>query len=206
MKVFLYVLDTLADWEIGYITAELNSRRFLKKMNSPIALTKIGNSIKPIKTMGGIIITPDESVHDVVFSDDDVLILPGADSWLDNNNIKIMSLIPELLDRNVTVAAICGATLALAKNGILDNRKHTSNEKSFLKMSCPKYSGEALYLNEPVVSDGCLITATGLAPLEFSYELFKKIDVMNPETLEAWYKLNKTKDSKYFFMLMDSLK
>lgn len=31
-KVYIYVLDTLADWELGYVTAELNSRRFFKKM------------------------------------------------------------------------------------------------------------------------------------------------------------------------------
>lgn len=29
--IYIYVLDTLADWELGYVTAELNSRRFLKK-------------------------------------------------------------------------------------------------------------------------------------------------------------------------------
>ena len=29
--VYIYVLDTLADWELGYVTAELNSRRFFKR-------------------------------------------------------------------------------------------------------------------------------------------------------------------------------
>lgn len=29
--VYIYVLDTLADWELGYVTAELNSGRFFKK-------------------------------------------------------------------------------------------------------------------------------------------------------------------------------
>lgn len=29
--VYIYTLDTLADWELGYITAELNSKRFFKK-------------------------------------------------------------------------------------------------------------------------------------------------------------------------------
>ena len=94
------------------------------------------------------------------------MILPGADTWFEDNNKKIMNLIPELLGQNVTVAAICGATLALAKNGILNTRKHTSNDKEFLKISCPEYSGEDLYLNQPAVTDGNLITATGLAPLE----------------------------------------
>ncbi len=29
--IYVYVLDTLADWEIGYVTAELHSGRFFKK-------------------------------------------------------------------------------------------------------------------------------------------------------------------------------
>lgn len=110
------------------------------------------------------------------------------------------------VQQGVVVAAICGATVALAKHGILNTRKHTSSDKAFLKMSCSEYLGERLYLNQPVVVDGNLMTATGLAPLEFSYEVFKKTNMMKLETLEAWYKLNSTKDSKYFYTLMDSLK
>lgn len=29
--IYVYVLDTLADWELGHVTSELNSGRFLKK-------------------------------------------------------------------------------------------------------------------------------------------------------------------------------
>lgn len=29
--VYLYVFDTMSDWEIGYLTAELNSGRYFKK-------------------------------------------------------------------------------------------------------------------------------------------------------------------------------
>ena len=30
-NVYLYVMDTMADWEVGHITTELNSKRFFKK-------------------------------------------------------------------------------------------------------------------------------------------------------------------------------
>jgi len=96
--------------------------------------------------------------------------------------------------------------LAKSARPYLNTRKHTSNGKEFLKMHCPEYSGDELYLNQPVVTDGNLITATGLAPLEFSHEIFKKINIMKSETLEAWYQLNKTREEKYFYALMDSLK
>jgi hypothetical protein len=73
-------------------------------------------------------------------------------------------------------------------------------------MFCPEYTGENFYLNQPAVTDDNLITASGIAPLEFSYEVLKRIDVMKAETLEAWYQLYKTKESKYFYALMESIK
>jgi hypothetical protein len=29
--IYVYILDTLADWELGYVISELNSGRFFKK-------------------------------------------------------------------------------------------------------------------------------------------------------------------------------
>ncbi len=96
--------------------------------------------------------------------------------------------------------------MALAQKGLLNNRKHTSNDKEFLKMICPGYSGEKFYLNQPAVADDNLITASGVAALEFSYEVLKKTNLMKPATLESWYQLHKTKEAKFFFSLMESLK
>ncbi len=206
MKAYVYLPDTLADWEIGYITAELNSNRFLDKTKDPVSLIKIGNTKEPIKTMGGMTVTPDEAIDNIRFNEGDLLILPGADSWMDEKNKKIMTVVSEIIDKNVIVAAICGATFALAKSGLLNERNHTSNDKEYLKMICPDYSGSDYYLNNPVVVDDNLITATGIAPLEFAYEIFKKTNVMKEKTLEAWYQLYNTKDAKYFYDLMESLK
>jgi len=205
MNIYLYVLNTLSDWEIGYITAELNSRRYTDKDKS-FFLVKTGNTLEPITTMGGISITPDITIDKIKFNNDDILILPGADTWMGKENKRVIEIACNLLDKNITVAAICAATGALAAAGLLNNRKHTSNAKEFLKMVCPQYTGSDYYLEEPAVTDGSLITATGLAPLEFSYHVFKKSALMKPETLEAWYHLNNTRDSKYFFQLMDSIK
>ncbi len=206
MNVYLYVLNTLADWEIGYLTAEINSGRFLDKTKTPVNLIKIGNTLEPIKTMGGITITPDKCIDKITFHEKDLLILPGAETWLEESNNKILNLVSDVINKNVIIAAICGATMALAQKGLLDNRKHTSNAKELLKMTCPEYAGDKFYLNQPVVVDNNLITATGLAALEFSYEVLKKTNLMKPATLEAWYQLYKTQETKYFFSLMESLK
>ena len=206
MKVYMYILNTLADWEISYLTAELNSGRYLDKTKPSVELIKIGNTIEPIKTMGGIIITPDESIDNIRFKEDDLLILPGADTWMEEENKKIIDIVSGIINEKVIIAAICGATVALANKGILNNRKHASNDIEFLKMFCPEYTGENFYLNQPAVTDDNLITASGITPLEFSYEVLKRINVMKAETLEAWYQLYKTNESKYFYTLMESLK
>ena len=52
MNMFLYVLDTLADWEISFLIAEINSGRYLKKNIEKPEIIKVGNSLNPIKTMG----------------------------------------------------------------------------------------------------------------------------------------------------------
>ena len=206
MKVYLYLLNTLADWEIGHLTAEINSGRFLDKTKTPITITKISNTLEPIKTMGGITITPDESIDNITLQEGDLLILPGAETWMEESNNKILNLVAEVINKNVIIAAICGATMALAQKGLLDNKKHTSNDKDYLNMTCPGYAGEEFYLNQHAVADDNLITASGLAALEFSYEVFKRTNVMKTETLEAWYQLYKTKETKYFFSLIESLK
>lgn len=205
MKVYIYILNTLADWEIGYLTAELNSGRFLDKTRPPVELIKIGNTTEPIKTMGGITITPDENIDNIKFEEDDLLILPGADTWTEEQNKKIIDIVSSIIDEKVIIAAVCGATIALANKGILNNRKHTSNDLEVLKMFCPEYTGENFYLNQPAVTDDNLITASGIAPLEFSYEILKRTNLMKTETLEAWYQLYKTNEPKYFYALMESI-
>lgn len=205
MKVYLYVLNTLADWEIAYLTAEINSGRYLDKTKPPVELIKIGNSTEPIKTMGGITITPDEDIDNIKFEKSDLLILPGADTWSEEENKKIIDIVSSIINEKVIIAAVCGATIALANKGILNQRKHTSNDLEVLKMFCPEYTGENFYLNQPAVTDDNLITASGLAPLEFSYEVLKRTKLMKTETLEAWYHLYKTNESQYFYALMQSL-
>ena len=204
MKVFLYVLDTLADWEISLIIAEINSGRYIKKNIKKPPIIKVGNNKNPIKTMGGIDIIPDTDVENMNIEKGDLIILPGADTWQNGNNSKIIEKIKG--NDNITIAGICGATFALADNGLLNNKRHTSNDKDYLKMVCKNYNGEKLYENKPAVVDGNLITASGIAPLDFAFEVIKKLDVMETSTLNAWYNLYKTKEGKYFYELMNSLK
>lgn len=73
-------------------------------------------------------------------------------------------------------------------------------------MICPKYSGEHFYQDKAAITEKNLITASGIAPVEFSYEVLKLLNVFRETTLEAWYNLYTKKETKYFYELMDSLK
>ena len=101
------------------------------------------------------------------------------------------------------VAAICGATLALASAGLLDERPHTSNGPGFLDMFCPSYRGRNHYVDEPAVSDGKLITAAGTAPLEWAREILDVLGVFTCEKLQAWYSYFRTGEAEYFHKLMN---
>ena len=206
MNVFVYVLNTLADWEIGYLTAEINSGRYLKKSIENPKIVKVAKTMDKIKTMGGMEITPDITVKNMKIQKNDLLILPGADTWLTENNEEIFNFMKNNMDKDITIAAICGATIAMAYNGLLNEVKHTSENLDLLKMTCPNYSGEKYYCDIPAVADNNLITASGLAPLEFTYEIFKKMNIMEKNTVEAWYNLFKTREGKYYFELMNSIK
>lgn len=51
--VYLYVFDSMSDWEIGYLTAELNSGRYFRKGLAPVQIVTVGLEKTPVITMGG---------------------------------------------------------------------------------------------------------------------------------------------------------
>lgn len=205
MKLYLYVLETLADWEIGHLTAEIHSRRFFADKSVAVPIVKVGASLAEITTMGGMAIRPDLALDQLELEDDDLLVLPGADTWLDPANRGILLVAKERIARDLPVAAICGATIGLASVGALDAKRHTSNDSGYLKAVAKDYAGEAHYVELPAVSDGKLITASGLSALDFAYEVIKSMGVFRPDTLEAWRNLNRTGRPEFFFAMMESL-
>ncbi|MEC1791783.1 glutamine amidotransferase [Bacillus vallismortis] len=204
-KVYLYVFHTMSDWEYGYLIAELNSGRYFKKDVAPIKVVTAGAHKQMIKTMGGLNIKPDITLDECTFESEDLLILPGGNTWGEDIHQPILKKVGEALKLGTIVAVICGATEGLAHYGYLDSRMHTSNDLAYLKMVCPHYKGETFYEMGPAVSDENLVTASGIAPLEFAMEVLKTLDVCVPETLHSWYELNKTQKPEYFFELMNTI-
>ena len=203
--VYVYALDTLADWEIGHVAAELNSSRFFKKGAPDVTVKTVGVSLEPVKTMGGLTVLPDCVVDDIAVSDTSVLLLPGGNTWEAPKHGPIIKKAAELLSVGSTVCAICGATAALARAGLLDHRPHTSNGAGFLDMFCPNYKGQRYYVDRPSVSDGSLITASGTGALLWAKQIIERLGVFQSDTLEAWYAYFRTGEAQHFFALMQTL-
>jgi putative intracellular protease/amidase len=203
--IYVYVLDTLADWELGHVISELNSGRFFKKDAPRVSLKTVSDSKEPIKTMGGLTIVPDCLIEDIALSKESVLLLPGADTWNDSKHGAIIEKASEFLSLGATVGAICGATVALANFGLLNNRPHTSNGPGFLEMVSPLYKGQSFYIDKPSVADNNLITASSTGSLLWAKQIIEHLGVFESNTLESWYEYFSTGKPEHFFALMQTL-
>ena len=183
-KVFIFLFNGFADWEIAFLTPEL-------KKNKVIDLIYFSIDGKPVQSMGGLDILPDVSLQDVHVDEVHMLILPGGTAWLNGGNGEIDQLSKALFNDGKTIAAICAATTYVAKHGFLDRLKHTSNDLSFLKQIAPQYTGDKDYIESPAVSDKNMITAKGTAAIEFSKEIFEKLEMYNDHDRERWFQLYK---------------
>lgn len=203
--VYVYALDTLADWELGHVTAELNSKRFFKKDAPDISVKTAGISKEPVKTMGGFTVVPDCSIWDIAVNEKSVLLLPGANTWNEPKHSAIIEKAGELLSAGAAVCAICGATAALANAGLLDRRQHTSNGVGYLELFSPRYRGQSFYVDKPSVADHNLITASSTGALPWAKQIIEYLGVFQPDTLEAWYHYFSSGREQYFFALMQTL-
>ena len=204
-NVYLYLPETLADWEIGHITAELRSKRFFRADAPQVTLRTVGLTAESVLTMGGLRVVPDGTIDEIPITSETVLLLPGANTWNDPKHGTAVALAARLLGVGGTVCAICGATVALANAGLLDQRPHTSNGAGFLDAFCPSYKGQPFFVDAPSGSDGSLITAGATGALMWTKQILERLDVFSPDTLRAWYDYFSTGEAQSFFTLMQSL-
>jgi putative intracellular protease/amidase len=183
--VHVLVFEGFADWEPAYALAEL--RRSGKR-----AVVAVGFDLEPVTSMGGLRVVPDRSITAIQPSEVEILILPGGDFWEGSYpRIELNRVLNELVAAQVPVAAICGATLAVAHAGLLNDRRHTSNLPGYITEHCINYSGGSLYEAVPAVNDRGVITASGLAPVDFAREIFKQLRIFSAQDQELWFDMFK---------------
>jgi putative intracellular protease/amidase len=180
------VFDGFADWEPAHALAEL--RRWGKR-----EVRSVGFTTAPVVSMGGLRVTPDVALGAVQSSDVELLLLPGGDMWQQGAYpiAELEALIHDLLKSETPVAAICAATLALARSGVLDGRRHTSNGRDYLAHYAPDFRSGANYVDAMAVRDRRVITASGLGAIDFAREIFAELAVFSPENEQLWFDMFK---------------
>ncbi|WP_328537573.1 DJ-1/PfpI family protein [Streptomyces sp. NBC_00344] len=188
----LAVYPSLADWETGHSTAYLVRNGF--------AVRTVAAGPEPVTTIGGLSIRPDLVLDDLLPEDSALLILPGADLWDAGDELAPFARKARaFLDAGVPVAAICGATAGLAREGLLDDRAHTSAALPYL--AATGYGGSDRYVEADAVTDGDLITAGPTEPVAFGREILGRLGVYGPEKLDAWYRLFHDSDASAYQVL-----
>ena len=199
-KIALYTTDTMADWEYAYITTTITTA----EANQPgqFELLLVGDGPEPVTSLGGLPIQPMVDLADLESEKHlAALVIPGGNHY-DVGHERLAGVVDKLLQREVPVAAICGATLLLARIGVLDTRAHTSNAPAFL--AATGYSGGELYREQPVVNDKGVITAGGVHPIQFSAEVMRETGLMPQAMVDPWEQLHLTGDPQHFVALQET--
>jgi putative intracellular protease/amidase len=182
--VHMLVFDGLADWEPAHALCELRrSERF--------EVRAVGFSLQSVLTMAGLKVVPDMSLQQLDPKDSALLLLPGGDMWEKHSQPAVESVVRAFHDQEIPIAAICGATLEIARTGLTRGRRHTSNALSYLKSMVPEYRDEEFYVDELAVSDRSIITASGLGSVEFAREIFRLLKVYDENDLRTWHDMFK---------------
>jgi putative intracellular protease/amidase len=171
---YVFVHHGFADWEPASALAEL-------RRSFGFSVQSIGLTSQPVTSMAGLKVVPDIALSEFVPESAAILILPGGDFWTTGEIPAISKAVQSMAGLGRPVAAICGATLALAYSGLLDDHLHTSNGKDFIGQYVTRYRGAQLYRAAQAVRDRSIITANGLAPFAFAAEIFR---TMVPERID----------------------
>jgi putative intracellular protease/amidase len=181
--IYLLVVPGFADWEPAHALAEL--RRHGGYRVEVVALTT-----ELVESMGGLKVQPSRTLAEVDPADVAVFILPGGDRWeTAPMEPALVALLNRLDAAGIPIAAICAATVAITRAGLLRGRRHTSNGRDYLEQKVPGYEGGAEYVEAPAVRDRGLITASGLADVEFAAELLSELDVLTEPRRRLWARI-----------------
>lgn len=165
----LVFIKGFADWEYGLLAA--SAVEWFG--DTVVSLSPEG---QPVTSIGGISITPIRGTEPEENADLDAVVLIGSDTWAANDTPDVGALISRVKDRGGVIAGICAGTLALARAGLFETARHTSNGREWIAEHLPDYAGIANYVDVPqAVTDGALVTAPGSAPGTFAVSVLEAL-------------------------------
>ncbi|MBX2797571.1 MAG: DJ-1/PfpI family protein [Myxococcales bacterium] len=186
--VDVVLFDGFADWEPALALAELRS-------SAGVQVRTHSFDGEAVTSMGGLRVAVDGALAAVDVAGSSLLMLVGGEAWEQEaypRNV-VEDVVARCLDAEVSVAAICGATVALARGGFLAGRDHTSNDPGWLGAMAPDYAGSERYVSgQLAVRSGGVITASGTGSVAFAAEILAQLEVFDDTKRSVWRALYQT--------------
>lgn len=168
-KIGVVFVDGWADWEFGLLTGSVP-----EWFGGQVVPLSPGG--KPVRSIGGLLLTPERNTDPETNADLEAVAVIGSDSWAGANAPDVSPLLNAVAGRGGVVGGICAGTLALARAGLFETARHTSNERAWLDHVLPDYRGRANYEQLPqAVADGRVISAPGSAPGTFAIAMLAAV-------------------------------
>jgi putative intracellular protease/amidase len=111
--------------------------------------------------------------------------------WEQGPREDVIRLLHSLHAKEVIIAAICGATLEIARAGLTHALKHTSNSRGYLKAMIPGYRDDDYYVDKLAVTDRNVITASGLGSIEFACGIVTLLNIYSEQEVTELYEMFK---------------
>ncbi|TPL87097.1 DJ-1/PfpI family protein [Mesorhizobium sp. B2-3-12] len=165
---FLFI-EGFADWEYGLLAASAVEWFEARA----VSLTPGG---KPVTGISGFRLTPDRSASVDENADLDAIAVIGSDQWAAKAAPDVAGLLSAVATRDGVVGGICAGTLALARAGLFENARHTSNGRDWINRHEAGYAGDGNYQDVPhAVADGKIVSAPGSAPGTFALAFLQSL-------------------------------
>lgn len=184
-KILVFIYDNMADFEMTLITYILGTDA--KKEIITIAIED-----RIVKSLSGLEYKPKKLVSEVLEEDAEALIIPGG--WYGEVEDVLITLIKNLYNEKKLLGAICAAPRFLAKAGILNEVKYTTSLSNWADSEREKFKDindpfpRENFIAERVVKDKNVITAVGIAFIDFTIEICD------------WFNLFKNENEKMEFI------
>ncbi|MBZ9889486.1 DJ-1/PfpI family protein [Mesorhizobium sp. BR1-1-3] len=165
---FLFI-EGFADWEYGLLAASAVEWFGARA----VSLTPDGN---PVAGISGFRLTPDRSAGADENDDLDAIAVIGSDEWAGKAPPDVADLLNAVASRGGVVGGICAGTLALARAGLFEKARHTSNGRDWINGHEAGYAGDNLYQDVPhAMTDGKIVSAPGSAPGTFALAFLRTL-------------------------------
>lgn len=153
------VLDFCGPFEVFSVTRLNEEKR--QEEPSPFEVILVAEDARPVKSRGGMKVTPDHTFASC--PELDILVVPGG--WGTRTQIKNGALLEWLNERSAeleTLTSVCTGSMLLGRAGLLEGRHATTHWRSLDRMQ-DAFPNTIVERGKHFVNDGHIFTSAGIS-------------------------------------------